>query len=266
MEEQTTVVISKETSDQSKEFIGQWNQLISTTNWDKGQIICQWRDSLEKEGVPAAERTDEAWSQMVGGVTPQHVGRLRRTFERFGEVFKEYSGIYWSHFYAALEWDDAEMWLEGAVQSKWSVSGMRKQRWEAMGKVGEQPNESDIVTAEITEETQSLNLTENDRNNDRDYVEGPVHEGPDWGDDQPSTDRKSSDSDDGESGKDKKMSSADVEEVRSFDSFTDLPDDIIEAVNKFKMAIMHHKTSNWEEVEKQEVLDLLDAIKNLAAN
>ena len=118
------IVISPETLNQSKPFVGQWNELVSTTNWDKGEIIIQWRESLKEKSASASESSDEAWSQLVGGVTPQHVGRLRRTFERFGHTFKEYQGIYWSHFYAALDWDDAEMWLEGAVQSKWSVSGL----------------------------------------------------------------------------------------------------------------------------------------------
>ena len=27
-------------------FVGQWNRLVSTTNWEKGRIICQWRDAL----------------------------------------------------------------------------------------------------------------------------------------------------------------------------------------------------------------------------
>jgi len=124
------ITISKKTTTESKPFIGQWNTLVSTTNWDKGQIICLWRKQLEHEGVKANEYSDEAWSQLVGGVTPQHVGRLRRCYDRFGHVFGEYNGIFWSHFYAALDWDDAEMWLEGAVQNKWSVSGMRKERWE----------------------------------------------------------------------------------------------------------------------------------------
>ncbi|MDA7909182.1 Gfo/Idh/MocA family oxidoreductase [bacterium] len=67
------------------------------------------------------------------------------------------------------------------VQNKWSVSGMRKQRWETLGKVGNEPMDSEIIVSESAEETQSLALSENARSNDRDYMEGPVHEGPDWG-------------------------------------------------------------------------------------
>ena len=254
--------ISKETTTKSQPFIGQWNQLISTTNWEKGEIIHQWRTTLVNNDVPASEYSDEAWSQMVGGVTPQHVGRLRRAYERFGHVYKEYEGIYWSHFYAALDWDDAEMWLEGAVQNKWSVSKMRQQRWETLGKIGRAPEATDIVATEKAEETQSLALAENTRNNDRDYIEGPVHEGPDWGDeDQPSTSSS-------------KTAELDVEEepespakphaIRPFESFQDLPEDVLEVANAFKVVIIRHKAEEWSEISQEDMVDLLEALKQLA--
>ena len=114
----------------SRSYVGQWRTLISTTNWDKGKIIHQWRESLDGSDLPESSFTDEQWSKTVGGVTPQHVGRLRRTYARFGHVYSEYGTLYWSHFYATLDWEDAELWLEGAVQNGWSVSQMRGQRWE----------------------------------------------------------------------------------------------------------------------------------------
>jgi len=241
------ITISKKTTTESKPFIGQWNTLVSTTNWDKGQIICLWRKQLEHEGVKANEYSDEAWSQLVGGVTPQHVGRLRRCYDRFGHVFGEYNGIFWSHFYAALDWDDAEMWLEGAVQNKWSVSGMRKERWETLGKVGDKPAEGEIISTEINEETQSLSLSEKPRNNDRDYIEGPVHEGPDWGDqDSPNPGSKSS------------------SDSRPFEAFTSLPDDVMDAASAFKVAIIKHKATEWEECTREDLLGMLDALKQLA--
>ncbi len=128
MEEQVTLL-----ADASTEYVGRWNRLISTTNWEKGRIICQWRETLQQAGAPAESFTDDAWSRQVGGVTPQHVGRLRRVCKRFGDVFEQYAGLYWSHFQAACDWPDAEMYLEGAMQSGWSVSQMREQRWEATG-------------------------------------------------------------------------------------------------------------------------------------
>ena len=255
---------SAETTEHSVPFIGQWNQLISTTNWDKGQIIQDWRQSLEKSDAPASQYSDEAWSQLVGGVTPQHVGRLRRTHERFGHVCKEYEGLFWSHFYAAIDWDDAEMWLEGAVQSKWSVSKMRQQRWETMGKLpGEEPSATDIVSSEASEETQSLALsdgTEKPRNNDRDYIEGPVHEGPDFGDE--------GQSGSGSSAATAELDAADaiepVDPIKHFEAFDDLPDDVSEAASAFKVAIINHKAAEWEEISREDMVGMLDALKALA--
>ena len=261
--EESKVAVSENATTKSEPFIGQWNQLISTTNWDKGEIICQWRDSLKSNGVPVTDYSDEAWSQLVGGVTPQHVGRLRRTFERFGHVYREYDGAFWSHFYAALEWDDAEMWLEGVVQNQWSVSGMRKQRWETLGKVGNEPMDSEIVVSEPAGETQSLALSESARNNDRDYMEGPVHEGPDWGDGE----RPEGSSSSSTATLDEESSSESAveppHEVRPFESFTDLPDDVMEAASDFKVAIIKHKAEEWEEISRNDMIALLDALKRL---
>ena len=153
MEEQATVVVEAST-----EYVGRWNRLISTTNWEKGRIIAEWRAALQEADAPAGSYTDDAWSQQVGGVTPQHVGRLRRVFERFGETHDQYAGLYWSHFQAALDWPDAEMYLEGAVQNDWSVAQMRNQRWEAMGGAPElKPQEADVVASELDEDVSAAN-------------------------------------------------------------------------------------------------------------
>src|SRR6478735_7734535 len=100
----------------SQPFVGQWNRLVSTTNWDKGRIINDWRQALVAQDAAVTEYSDEAWGRLVGGVTGQHVGRLRRVSQRFGASQHQYAGLFWSHFQAALDWNDAEMWLEGAVQ------------------------------------------------------------------------------------------------------------------------------------------------------
>src|SRR3977135_648877 len=123
----------------SETFLGQWKRLVSTTNWEKGQIIFEWREALRDSGAPAIEFSDDAWARRVGNVTPQHVGRLRRAYERFAATRAEYPGLFWSHFQAALDWDDPELWLEGAVQSSWSISEMRQKRWEANGGGTEEP-------------------------------------------------------------------------------------------------------------------------------
>ena len=53
----------------------------------------------------------------------------------------------------AVDWDDAEMWLEGAVQSQWSVSAMRRQRVETLGLVEQMPvDDETMVVAGGTDE------------------------------------------------------------------------------------------------------------------
>lgn len=255
----------------SENFIKRWNGLISTTNWQKGEIIVQWRASLQEQGASQSDFSDEAWSQLVGGVTSQHTGRLRRTFERFGHVYQEYQGIYWSHFYAALDWDDAEMWLEGAIQNKWSVSRMRNQRWETLGQLPDQrPQESDIVASEIQEEHQSLELSERKRQHDRDYIEGPVYEGPDFGDQdgsQSGSSPKNAEAiDDFQPTCDDNSSGGEgfVPEAKLFEAFDELPEDVEEATAAFKLAIIRHRTEQWQEISQQDMISLLMALQKLA--
>lgn len=257
------VALSDGTIEMSQSFIGQWNELISTTNWEKGKIISDWRVELKDEDAPVTEYSDEAWSQLVGGVTPQHVGRLRRTFDRFGDEYGDYKGLYWSHFYAALDWDDAEMWLEGAVQNKWSISQMRHQRWETLGKdPADKPRTSDIVDSELVEESQSLSLAEQKRSGE--VLEGPRPEGPDFGDDDDYREGgKSEMAGNREAGAE---SDDDVPFSKPFESFKDLPDDVSDAANAFKVAIISHKAAEWEEIPREDMLGLLEALKQLAKN
>lgn len=250
----------QELETQSAPFVGKWNRLVSTTNWDKGAIIIAWREAMEKSGLPKGSYSDDRWSQICGGATPQHVGRLRRTHERFGHVYSEYEGLYWSHFYATLDWDDAEMWLEGAIQNDWSVSKMRNARWETMGQRPEdKPRVEQIVVSELEEEAQSVEAA---RMNDRDgeVAEGPRHEGPDFGDEdtaKSSVNREEQD----------EIQSAIAEntgpKIRPFESFSDLPDDVSKAINSLKIAIIKHKADDWSEISLEDFHGLLDALKAL---
>jgi hypothetical protein len=254
LEEQTLVA--------SEPYIGKWNRLVSTTNWEKGRIICQWREVLEASGAPVTAYSDETWSRLVGGVTGQHVGRLRRIYQRFGEKQSQYAGLYWSHFFAAGDWDDAEMWLEGAVQNRWSVSQMRAQRWETLGQVaGEQPTD-DVVVADRDEDLTASSAREAlapNVNNEYADAPGPRHEGPDFGDDDGATARG-----DGAS----YVSAVDgegtaVDLVRPFADLPALPDDLSEALDHFKLALLRHKTAGWEEVSRDVALQTLDALRAL---
>ncbi len=251
--------------DQSKSFIGKWNRLISTTNWEKGNIVVRWRESLIEEGASPMQYSDEAWSRMVGDVTAQHVGRLRRTYERFSATYEKFEGLYWSHFYAALDWDDAEMWLEGAVQNRWSVSIMRRQRWETLGRIPEhEPRVADVVVSEIDEGFQPLQFDQQINKADALEVSGPRYDEPDFGDEPNSTDEEDSRTFIDVVSEDKAVTEADAQPAeRIFEDLADLPEDLADAVEAMKLSILRHKMSEWDEISQQDVLNLLDALKKL---
>ena len=253
---------SRELGERSEPFLGKWSRLVSTTNWDKGAIIADWQQEMAKSELPKRCYSDEAWSQLVGGATPQHIGRLRRTYHRFGHVYREYEGLFWSHFYAALDWDDAEMWLEGSLQNRWSVSQMRKKRWETMGSRPEdEPRVEQIVVSEIEEESHALAEPGKASMDDREYIEGPRAEDPDFGD-QPTghLDSQEVTTADGDS------DAPTAAKIRPFESFADLPSDIQSATNAYKVAIIKHKADGWKEISLDDLRSLLDALKALATS
>ncbi len=249
----------------SQPFVGQWNKLVSTTNWEKGAIILKWRNALQESGIDAQHYSDEKWARTVGGVTGQHVGRLRRVSEKFEATRHSFDGLYWSHFLAALDWDDAEMWLEGAVQSKWSVSQMRRQRWEAMGgEPSQEPKEGDIVSSDIDEDFEPAAGAEPGvvTGEFGEVVPGPLHEGPDFGDDDGSASGSNDTTATAEAISDVGEGSVDL--VRPFANLAALPEDLAEAFDAFKLALLRHKTDGWEEVSLEDVVGALDSLKQLA--
>jgi hypothetical protein len=198
----------------------------------------------------------------VGNVTSQHVGRLRRVFDRFGESHQGYPSLYWSHFLAALDWDDAEMWLEGAVHSRWSISQMRQQRWESNGAVeSEQPQDEDVVIAEIDEDSISA---EDDRGSDRDD-DAPFDEQANSEIGASRTGSVNEDSEESEDGgvDEYTIDASEIAPVRPFESLSEMPDDLTEAFEAYKLAILRHKLAGWQEASRDDILASLEALKQL---
>ena len=248
-------------------FIGQWNRLVSTTNWEKGRIICQWREALELAGAAVTAYSDEAWAQLVGGVTSQHVGRLRRVFQRFGAIFDQYEGLYWSHFQAGLDWEDAEMWLEGAILNNWSVSQMRGKRWETLGNVGEAPQDS-VATGELDG---SLEEDAGGPDGKAASAAGRVAKTVD----SPPREAGESDADevdaDSPTGQEKasrepspSAASPAKSRTRLAVDVDELPEDLADAFEQFKLAIIAQRRLGWSETTPAAVIECLDALKDLA--
>jgi hypothetical protein len=253
--------LSPQVLETSTQFVGRWNRLVSTTNWEKGRIIGQWRQALIDGGAPFVSYTDEAWSQQVGGVTPQHVGRLRRVYERFGESYEQYAGLFWSHFHAALDWPDAEMWLQGAVESGWSIGQMRDQRWESLGAPSElKPSESDIVSAEFDEDSDAAGAPKALSGVESEVLDA---ERGDAGEDDYSADAPF-DSADSPSPAEAYSEASAPATVRPFENLPEMPEDVKEAFELFKLAILSHKISGWGDISLEQVLGILESLKRLA--
>lgn len=251
----------------SQPYVGRWQNLISTTNWEKGRIILQWREALIESGAPATEYSDGAWAQRVGGVTSPHVGRLRRVFEVFGEQQESYPGLFWSHFLAALDWDDAEMWLEGAMRSAWSVSAMREQRWQSLGAIeADRPSDDQISSADTDEDVVLPAQGGSNRASQADeagrITTGPSDEDPDFGDE----DQLGSASASGPKGSAKSVGDESGELLQPFAGLPDLPGDMSEALEMFKLAILRHKANSWADVSRDTVLQIINGLKQLTTN
>ncbi len=273
--DETLGVASAQEEETSLQFVGEWDRLVSSTNWEKGRIIHDWRSALIDAQASPTQYSDEAWSRRVGNVTGQHVGRLRRVFERFGGVRTTYTGLYWSHFQAALDWNDAEMWLEGAVQNDWSVSQMRSSRWLAMGSPDEQqPRDADVVTAEMDEDfsdtaAEIVEPAEHSRS-EIEGSSGPDYgEGPDFGDDAESAEVDSSDDGAG-MGEPFDASAGDFSAApseppaRPFENLPALPPDLSDAMESFKLSILRHKVAGWSDVSRDDILAAIDALRQFA--
>lgn len=245
----------------SAPFLGQWNRLVSTTNWEKGRIIHEWRQALVAAEAPPGEFADEAWSVRVGNVTGQHVGRLRRVYERFDGLRSELPSLYWSHFQAALDWDDAEMWLEGAYQSGWSVAEMRRQRNETLGAVAasgtdEEPiaepldEDADVAdssaTATLARPLQADGETRTDSHGNGNSSITVTDEPPF----DSSVEAEASDE-------------SPAEPRRPFAHLAELPDDLGEPYEALKVAIIRHKFTGWSEISRDDVLTAIDALREL---
>jgi len=263
---QTTDPRDEQVEEASQKYLSSWNHLVSTTNWEKGHIIHQWRQSLRAVDAAPSDYSDEAWSRRVGNVTPQHVGRLRRVWKRFHKTYEQYAGLYWSHFQAALDWEDAEMWLEGAAQSGWSVSAMRHQRWEALGAPADQkPRDEDIVLAELDEDVpRAGDLAAEVAAEDRVLVQEIDDDASREADSRErETDTpRSADATAQDQSCDEPASAP--EPIRPFEDLPTLPADLHEAVEAMKLAIVNHKLAGWQDIRRDDVLAVLSALKQLA--
>ncbi len=265
----------------ASEYVGFWNRLVSQTNWEKGKVILTWRNRLMETGVPRNVYSDDSLAKRIGNVSGQHVGRLRRVYEQFGEMEK-YKNLYWSHYQAALDWDDATDWLQKADTEGLSVASMRIARWEKYGApVGQKPKENEIVVSEQDEDVNPYNdsdssfidfgvppITSSDDENENGGGGGKKQDP-----DREKNSKKKENSEDtkavdlqGFEGSEEEWKSqgqltSDV--LNTLKKLDPLPEDLGDAFEMLKIAILNHKLTNWAEVSAETLLKYIQAMRAL---
>jgi hypothetical protein len=146
------------------------------------------------------------------------------------------------------------------VQNNWSVAQMRAQRWEAMGAPADlKPRPEDVIAGEQDEDVDAavdehVPETISDRAGE---VRPADAAGDDFSDSAPSEAGRSLPSDAPET-------LPAVEPLRPFEALPPLPSDLNEAFEAFKLAILSHKVSGWQEISQADVLSVLESLKQLA--
>ncbi|MGQ0637087.1 MAG: hypothetical protein ACT4QC_20960 [Planctomycetaceae bacterium] len=96
-------------------------EAVSHCRWVVGECASKWTERY------ARGRTDADFAALIG-VTADQVYQRRRVWEAFAGVREQYPALKWSHFYAALAWDDAADCLRWAADMQATVAEMRAWR------------------------------------------------------------------------------------------------------------------------------------------
>ena len=84
----------------------------------------------------------------------------------------------------------------------------------------------------------------------------------------PAADRQAGEPDDDRQGPAEAVEGVDADPAapleRPFENLPELPDDLADAFDTLKLAVLRHKATEWADVSRQAVLDSLDAMKQLA--
>jgi hypothetical protein len=180
-------------------------------------------------------------------------------YQRFAAMRDDYRGLYWSHFQAALDWDDAEMWLEGAVQNRWSIAQMQGERSRTMGALVEEGVEAAAVEVDEDAAGAPADLPPASAAPMIDAEETAAAESPDHTSSAAAAEGYSEEAEAADP-----FTGGESPAVRPFENLPRLPADLRDAFDGFKLAIVHHRIANWQEVSLEDVLATLDALRQLA--
>ncbi|MGH7202096.1 MAG: hypothetical protein ACREJB_15940 [Planctomycetaceae bacterium] len=104
-----------------EELVSTAQTAVSRCGWIVGECAAKWTRKY------ARGRTDADFAALVG-LSADQVYQRRRVWETFGDVREIYAALSWSHFYVALNWDDAPECLGWAEENQAAVAEMKAWR------------------------------------------------------------------------------------------------------------------------------------------
>jgi hypothetical protein len=104
-----------------EELISKAQSAVSQSNWIVGECAHKWTERY------ARGRGDADFAALLG-LSSDQVFQRRRVWQTFADVFQNYPALKWSHFYAALTWDDAPECLQWADENQATVAEMKAWR------------------------------------------------------------------------------------------------------------------------------------------
>jgi len=113
--------LSDDVSETEEQLIQRAQAAVSRCNWEVGRCALQWTRKY------ARGRTDADFAALVG-LSADQVYQRRRVAEAFGDVSEGFPSLKWSHFYAALNWDDARDCLQWSDENQATVAEMKAWR------------------------------------------------------------------------------------------------------------------------------------------
>jgi hypothetical protein len=130
-----------QTSPTEQDLIERAQEALNQCNWVIGECAAQWTKRYAKG------RTDNDFGAKIG-LSGDQVYQRRRVWETFSDVYTDYSSVKWSHFYAALNWDDAAECLQWSDEMQATVAEMKAWRRAQRGEDLTEQGDDDVPFAE----------------------------------------------------------------------------------------------------------------------
>lgn len=108
-------------SETETELFDRAQQAVSQSNWIVGECAAKWTVKYGRG------RTDADFGRQIG-LSGDQVFQRRRVWETFADVHPNYPDLKWSHFYVALNWNDAPECLQWAQENQTTVAEMKAWR------------------------------------------------------------------------------------------------------------------------------------------